>query len=507
MHQVLFEIPFLHIPIYGFGAMLFLAFIGCVMLASWRAEKEGLSKTYIHDVALWVFGIGILGARITYMIQYRLPLSQFFVIWRGGLVFYGSFVGGVAGYGLWRAWLEGRQAFDENRRKVFSWATIGGLLGASILLAYPIRYAVKLWNGGELSGANFAALLPATHLIVAAVIAGALTAVALAYILVIRKVAPPNWKMMDVMAPSIALGLAIGRVGCFLNGCCFGNIACPDCPALHFPLSAPSRFVYVQAGYQTAAGFTTAPTTRDDPRTRVEAVDPNSPAAAKGVQSGDRIVAFNGSPNKIIVDVSGAAGSTPIWKAFVTYLQNGNRDYVIQQPGRAQIMYDDVDAYRHDLEMFQRPTEWGQELYVAVTDLFNDRLVYNWPHGEQDLELTVLHANQTTPMALASFTPRTLGLHPTQVYETISTLLILLLLSAYFPFRRHNGEIIALFMLCYSVHRFLNEMLRNDTDPVFANMTLSQNGSILVFATALILLVYLWRKPVQPEPEPEPSAA
>jgi hypothetical protein len=284
-------------------------------------------------------------------------------------------------------------------------------------------------------------------------------------------------------------------------------VACPDCPAVHFPLSAPSRFVYVQAGYQTAAGFTTAPTNRDDPRTKVEAVDPHSRAAASGLKSGDRIVAFNGEPNKIIIDVSGS-GTSARWWEFINYLQRNKagREFVATQPGRVQVYYEDVGTYQNDLQTFDS-ADWRREISLGITDLFTDRLVYNWPHGETELSLSVVHPSQTEPVALAGFTPRTLGLHPTQLYETISTLLILLLLNAYFPFRRHDGEVMALFMLCYSVHRFLNEMLRNDTDPVFANMTLSQNGSILVFLTALALLIYLWSKPVQRPPAPVPAVA
>ncbi|MDP2981606.1 MAG: prolipoprotein diacylglyceryl transferase, partial [Candidatus Omnitrophota bacterium] len=30
------------------------------------------------------------------------------------------------------------------------------------------------------------------------------------------------WGMADLLSPSIILGQAIGRIGCFLNGCCFG---------------------------------------------------------------------------------------------------------------------------------------------------------------------------------------------------------------------------------------------------------------------------------------------
>jgi phosphatidylglycerol---prolipoprotein diacylglyceryl transferase len=31
------------------------------------------------------------------------------------------------------------------------------------------------------------------------------------------------WAGADLLAPSLAIGIAIGRVGCFLNGCCFGQ--------------------------------------------------------------------------------------------------------------------------------------------------------------------------------------------------------------------------------------------------------------------------------------------
>lgn len=33
------------------------------------------------------------------------------------------------------------------------------------------------------------------------------------------------WRAADVLAPSLALGAAIGRIGCFLNGCCYGKIS------------------------------------------------------------------------------------------------------------------------------------------------------------------------------------------------------------------------------------------------------------------------------------------
>jgi phosphatidylglycerol:prolipoprotein diacylglycerol transferase len=35
------------------------------------------------------------------------------------------------------------------------------------------------------------------------------------------------WKIADLIAPSIVLGHSLGRIGCFLNGCCYGKEAPP----------------------------------------------------------------------------------------------------------------------------------------------------------------------------------------------------------------------------------------------------------------------------------------
>lgn len=39
---------------------------------------------------------------------------------------------------------------------------------------------------------------------------------------------------LDVTAPSLAIGHAIGRIGCFINGCCYGAVT--NCPlGVHYP--------------------------------------------------------------------------------------------------------------------------------------------------------------------------------------------------------------------------------------------------------------------------------
>ncbi len=68
---------------------------------------------------------------------------------------------------------------------------------------------------------------------------------------------------------------------------------------------------------------------------------------------------------------------------------------------------------------------------------------------------------------------QSLPIHPTQLYSAFDGLIILALLTAYFAFRKRDGEIMAELMLTYPVTRFLNEALRSDEPPVFAGMTMS----------------------------------
>lgn len=47
---------------------------------------------------------------------------------------------------------------------------------------------------------------------------------AILYVLIARL---PLWELADVWAAPVALGLAIGRVGCFMAGCCWGDVCIP----------------------------------------------------------------------------------------------------------------------------------------------------------------------------------------------------------------------------------------------------------------------------------------
>ena len=91
------------------------------------------------------------------------------------------------------------------------WVVIAAIVGGRIFyilfnlqeyIQRPIAI-VQIWHGGLIFyGGLFAAVLTA--------------------IIFVKRRGIPVWLSGDLIAPQIALGYAITRVGCFLNGCCFG---------------------------------------------------------------------------------------------------------------------------------------------------------------------------------------------------------------------------------------------------------------------------------------------
>jgi phosphatidylglycerol:prolipoprotein diacylglycerol transferase len=346
MQQVLFRIPpETGLPVYGFGIMLLIAISTAAWLAGRRAEREGIAqRDSLYDFFVWVVLGGLIGARLFFVIQFPEPgnpILNFFRIWDGGIVFYGSAVGGL----------------------------IAGIIARRRFLS---RFNISIFT------------------------------------------------LADVVAPSIAIGLCLGRIGCFLNGCCWGHVACPDCVAAHFPLmTTPAREMV--RDYQTSAGFAMDPRA-DDERT-VGAVEPDSAAIGSGLEPGDVIVAIDGKP---------------------------------------------VADYR--------------ELTAALTT--------DHPRGKKDVALTVRRSGQE--MTLPPYIPRTIGLAPTQIYESISMFLIFLVLLALYPLRKYDGQVMVVLMLCYAVHRYFNEALRHDTPTYTYGLTISQWISVGILAAGLGL--HFWRR-------------
>lgn len=206
----------------------------------------------------------------------------------------------------------------------------------------------------------------------------------------------------------MAIGLALGRIGCFLNGCCYGGPS--DVPwHLTFPKYSSSYEVRQSADAQRFSppyadqasrgemyGFRIE--ANDKGATVVKRVDANSPAESAGLHTDDAVVEINGTP----------IGNADIAKArlFEIFLSNAPLQLKLQS---------------------------GQAVIIpAVTPPERSRPV-----------------------------------HPAQLYSAIDAALLCWLCWAYFPFRRRDGEVIALLLTIHPVSRFLLEMIRTDEPAVF----------------------------------------
>lgn len=161
MHPTLLKIGPFAARSYGF--MLALGFFAGIMLSAWRAKKSGENPDHIYNLAVWVVLSSILGARIYYIITHY---SEFMAVEYHSLV----------------------QRFFIEMKNMFWPVGDGGQVGISGLVLY-----------GGLIGATLVTWL----------------------YLRIHKLNVLIY--MDFIAPALGLGQFFTRIGCFLNGCCFGR--------------------------------------------------------------------------------------------------------------------------------------------------------------------------------------------------------------------------------------------------------------------------------------------
>lgn len=165
----LFKIPYFNISVHSFGLMLGLALLSTLQLARFLARRSGLNPDHFSMATFLAIVVGLIGARITYVIQFNdepdfQTDSLVTNLWNminfasGGLVYYGGFLLAFVALVLWALW---------------------------------------------------------------------------------KKI--PLLRGMDIVAPCLMIGLALGRVGCFLNGCCWGE-HCPadSAVAVSFPYYSPA---------------------------------------------------------------------------------------------------------------------------------------------------------------------------------------------------------------------------------------------------------------------------
>ena len=134
--------------------------------------------------------------------------------------------------GLWTATRRARRENISSERiaDIVIWLMVGGILGARIV------YVATYWKD-EFAGQPFSEIFMIQH--GGLVYYGGLIGATIAGIICNHWKKLPFWKTADVLAQSIALGNIFGRIGCLLNGCCYGR-ACNLPWAIRFPSGHPT---------------------------------------------------------------------------------------------------------------------------------------------------------------------------------------------------------------------------------------------------------------------------
>jgi phosphatidylglycerol:prolipoprotein diacylglycerol transferase len=171
------------------------------------------------------------------------------------------------------------------------WLVVCGIAGARLF--YIVEYPEQYFHGTPAETLGAIVNLAQGGLVVYGSIFGG--GAALAVFAWRHKL--PGLALADLAVPSVALGVAIGRLGCFLNGCCFGGVC--DLPwAVRFPQGSPPHVRQVQEDMIYLHGLKLMPGARGEPL--VAGVEPKSPAATAGMRAGMRIVEIDGQPVMVV---------------------------------------------------------------------------------------------------------------------------------------------------------------------------------------------------------------
>jgi phosphatidylglycerol---prolipoprotein diacylglyceryl transferase len=294
------------------------------------------------------------------------------------------------------------------------WVFVAGIVGARGF--FVLQYREQFWRENPI--AMLGAVLNITE--GGLVVYGAFLGVVLAGWVFLRVHKLPVLAFADLIVPSLALGLAIGRIGCLLNGCCYGGLCDTPWLGIRFPDTSP---VYERQLTQGELHGFRLQQDASTHRPRVAAVYSGTSAETAGMK-----------PGMVVAAINGHATETIDHAAWILRQASGN--------------------------------------LVVQTD------------------------QGTVTLFSPSLPARSLPVHPVQIYSSINAALLCLLLWAYYPLRRRDGQVFALFLLLYPITRILLEVIRVDEGGKFGTgLTISQLVSLVFVAGSVALWIYILRQP------------
>jgi len=305
VRTTLFNIPaeFAGFPVFGFGWLLTIWIALAVGLSLWLLRRPGGSREIAGFLPFFLIVAGVIAFLLPNLVEagpggkpLGLPIRGY------GVMLMLATVTAVA-LAAYRAWQVGL-----DPEAIYSLAFvmfIAGIIGARLF------FVAEYWDD-EFSPrhtGSLAATLAAVFNVPKGglVVYGSVLFGVPAGIWYCRRRGLPILAIGDIIAPSMLLGLALGRIGCFLNGCCFGGVCLTSDFAVTFPATSPPYAQHEKFGWHSGVWLG-----EKDRHVVVTYVAPQGPASSAGLKAGDEITRINGGEVTSLADARTklAAGNT-----------------------------------------------------------------------------------------------------------------------------------------------------------------------------------------------------
>jgi len=278
--------------VFGFGWLLIALAVGCLCwmgVTTWRIGRQSLAGKKTDLTAEIIGGLPIWGVAAA-LVVFVLPNIEQAAMVQGespiilGLPIRGYgvlvLIGLLSGIGIT---IHRGRSLGISPDLIISlgfWMMLGGVLGARIF------YVVQKWDefSDKALGDRLLAIVKLTEgglVIYGGMIGGIVAAMVFCY-----KHRQPIRAMGDLVAPAFLIGLAFGRIGCLMNGCCFGGICTENLPTIQFPQGSGPYWVQLKSG--RLLGIELAEHSNYD-EARVNQVVPGSLADEAGIQPGSKV--------------------------------------------------------------------------------------------------------------------------------------------------------------------------------------------------------------------------
>jgi phosphatidylglycerol:prolipoprotein diacylglycerol transferase len=371
-------------------------------------------------------------------------------------------------------------------------ALVGGVLGAR--LAYVIENWSDFANSPNLLGAMLditsGGLIYYGGLILAAV--------GVVVLLLVRR--QPLRRHLDIVAASLMIGLAFGRAGCFLNGCCYGA-RCEAEWALsqEFPMYSPPLIKLDGEDTQFSRG-TESPSppyshqlhhrqiTPDGRLLMLGTRVPHPPRDLHGPLSQDQLEVMFSSPVEARALFDAEAG-------LDERIDRGEWDKAMAADGgllRGSEMWSEAMLYDRSgdrMLSFAELWDYFAARRVMILERFGEEGADELEPGQYAAANDWLGADL---VALAA-AQHAHAVKPAQLLGLINALLIAGLLMVFYRLRTREGQVMALLMILYPAGRFMLELIRDDNPHNLASGVLTHNQwtSLLTLAAGIALMVLL----------------